>query len=407
MAATLDVGTATAILKEYYSNQRVTDLTYKDAPLYAMIKKRKDFYGETFPLPMRVNNPQGRSSQFANAQAQQQQSTYSSFFLMRKKNYAVASITSEAIMASESNAGAFLELATGEIDGAMESLSRSISWSLYGDGSGAIGTVGTITAANPVVITLSQADDVVKFEVGQTLQGRSGASVQAFGTGATSGLITAVDRDAGKITIGVDGTSGQTVVANSTLNVVGDYNAMLSGLAAWIPSTAPTTGDSFFGVDRSIDATRLAGVRVNSVGKPIDEAVIDAARRLGREGKTPDTLILSFDKWAAFEKTLGAKVQYVNVKPKDSATVGFSAIEIAGPKGTIRVMADKDCPSNRGYMLKMDTWTFMSLKEPVQMLNLDGNQMLRQATSDAYEVRVGTYSQLGCEDPSSNAVLLF
>src|SRR4051812_609287 len=111
MAATLDVTSATAILKEYYSNQRVTDLTYKDAPLYAMMKKRKDFYGESFPLPMRVNNPQGRSAAFANAQSQQQESTYRSFFLMRKKNYAVASITSEAIMASESNAGAFLELA--------------------------------------------------------------------------------------------------------------------------------------------------------------------------------------------------------------------------------------------------------------------------------------------------------
>ena len=68
--ASLDVSTATAILKELYTNQRVTELSYKNAPLYAMLRKETDFTGELFPLPMRVTNPQGRSNTFSNAKAQ-------------------------------------------------------------------------------------------------------------------------------------------------------------------------------------------------------------------------------------------------------------------------------------------------------------------------------------------------
>ena len=63
--AALDLVAAAAALKVYYSSQRVQQLTYKDAPLYAMIPKHKDFYGKSMPLPMRVTNPQGRSAAFA------------------------------------------------------------------------------------------------------------------------------------------------------------------------------------------------------------------------------------------------------------------------------------------------------------------------------------------------------
>ena len=42
---TLDVASASAVLKQYYTDQRVQDLTYKDCPFYAMLPKHKDFYG--------------------------------------------------------------------------------------------------------------------------------------------------------------------------------------------------------------------------------------------------------------------------------------------------------------------------------------------------------------------------
>lgn len=402
--STLDTTTASAVLKSYYTNQRVQSLMYKDAPFYALLEKHKDFYGANYPLPMRVTNPQGRSSTFSNAQAQKVASNYKTFTLTRASDYSLASISSEAIMASETNPGAFLKLATAEIDGALESLKRSISWSLFGDGTGALGAVTSISSADPAVIQLTNVEDIVKFEVGQLIQMRSGATTRVFASGVTTATIAGVDRDAGTITTDVD-NSGNTDTLNvgDTLNVVGDYNVKLKGLAAWVPSTAPDS-TSFFGVDRTIDVTRLGGVRVSSTGKPLDEALIDAARRLGREGANPDYAFAGFSKYAAIEKTLGSRVQYEDI---EVAGIGFRGISISGPQGKITVLPDRDCPENRIYMLEMGTWGFYSLKEPAMIVDLDGNKMLRDGAADSCEVRCATYSQLGSNAPGHNAVLTF
>jgi hypothetical protein len=402
--ATLTVSSAQAALKAYYSTQRVMQLMYKDAPLYALLPKYNDFYGKNYPLPLKVTNPQGRSATFSNAQAQKTASIYRDFTLTRAKDYSLASIDSEAWLASETNPGAFLKLATGEIDGALESLKRSMAWSIYGDGSGALGAVTSITSANPAVIQLTYVEDIVKFEVNQLLQARSGATTRVFATGITTATVVAVDRDLGTITTDVDNSGNtDTIVAGDTLNVVGDYNAKLTGLAGWIPATAPGA-TAFFGLDRTTDVQRLAGVRVPSIGKPMDEAFVDAARAIGRAGAAPDYGMVDFSKYASLEKTLGSRVVYDDV---EIANVSFRGIKISGPNKPITIMADRDCPSTRSYLLTMDTLGLYALKAPVMILDMDGNKLLREGAADAYEIRCATFSQFGCDMPGHNAVLTF
>lgn len=396
MASSIDISNASAVLKDYYSKQRVEQLTYKDAPLYALLEKKKDFFGDNYPLPMRITNPQGASANFAKAQANKEASNYKRFVLTRVKDYSLASISTEAILASSSNAGAFLQLATAEIDGAMDTMKRRIGWALYGDGSGIIGVVASIGSN---IVTLSNADDVVKFEVGQTIEVRTSGGTLRGGTNPVK--VLKVDRDAGTVELSATPTS---TAATDTMNVEGDYNAKISGLAAWIPSSAPGA-TPFFGVDRSADVTRLGGIRVASSGKPIDEALIDAARRVGREGLgNPDYVFCSFTKYAALEKTLGARIRYKDVQV---ASVGFKGIEVTGPQSTMTVLPDRDCPDNLMYMLDMSTWALYSLRDPVMLLDQDGNKMLRESSADAHEVRIGGYFQLGCISPGSNAVLVF
>jgi hypothetical protein len=370
-----------------------------------MVNKINDFYGANYPLPMRVTNPQGRSAAFPNAQAQKKPSNYKTFTLSRASDYSLASISTEAILASETNPGAFLKLATAEIDGALESLKRSISWALYGDGSGSLGPIASVSSANPEVITLTNVEDIVKFEIGQTLEARNGATSRIFATGVSSAVVTNVDRNLGTITLGAVDNSGPTttIVAGDTLNVVGDYNAKLSGLKAWIPDSAPTTA-LFFGVDRTIDSVRLGGIRLSGTGLPVDEMLVNGARRAGREGANPDQVFMGFSKYSELEKVLGAKVKYIDV---EVAKVAFRGIEVSGPQGTIKVLPDRDCPENHIYMLQMDTWALYSLKDPVMIVDLDGNKMLRESSADAFEVRCATYSQLGCDAPGKNLVITF
>ena len=88
-------------------------------------------------------------------------------------------------------------------------------------------------------------------------------------------------------------------------------NAKPSGLAAWIPSVAPTVGDNFYGVDRSIDSTRLAGVRYNGSAESIEEALVDASNLLAREGGKPEIGIMGFASFSALIKALGRQT-YLN-----------------------------------------------------------------------------------------------
>lgn len=402
--AALDVSSASAALKVYYSDQRITQLMYKQAPLWAMLPKFTDFYGKLYPLPLRVADTAGRSGTFTNAQSQKRPSVYRDFNLTRAKDYSLASIDSETWMASESNAGAFMKLATAEIDSALNALKRSLTWTIYGDGSGALGTVASVSSTNPETITLANPEDIVKFEINQTIEVRLGATTRLFATATPTAVITKVNRDTGVITVDVDNSGNtDTIVAGDTINVVGDYNIKATGLAGWVPSTDPSA-TPFFGLDRTPDPTRLAGVRVSATGMPKDEAYITAARRIGREGASPDYGFASFLDYASLEKTLGAKVIYDDI---EIAGVGFRGIKISGPDRPITIVPDKDCPVGKSYLLTMDTWGYYSLKQPIMLLDLDGNRVLREGAADAYEVRCATYGQVGCDHPGANAVLLF
>jgi hypothetical protein len=75
---------------------------------------------------------------------------------------------------------------------------------------------------------------------------------------------------------------------------------------------------------------------------------------------------------------------------------------VDGTRGPIKVVPDQNCPSNRIFGLKMAFWKLYSLGKAVRVIDTDGLQMLRQASSDGVEVRYGFYGQVGCRGPGAN-----
>jgi hypothetical protein len=194
-----------------------------------------------------------------------------------------------------------------------------------------------------------------------------------------------------------------TAAALDYIFVQGDYDAKIKGLRAWLPDAAPTS-TPFFSVDRTSDASRLAGIRVDGSNLPIEEALVKAANRVAREGGRPDHVFMSFDKFNDLVNSLGSKVQYVQEQVKaGTGYVGFQTIMIHGPRGAIKVIPDQNCPSDRAFMLQMDVWKLYSLGKCPRILDTDGLKMLRESSADAVEIRVGYYAQLGCRAPGYNA----
>ena len=395
----LDLTSFAAALKQHYTSDRVENMVYRDNPLLAMMQKYKQFGGKNLPIPIIYGNPQGRSATFSTAQANKTNSQLKDFVLTRNSDYSLASISNEVLEASKGNSNAFMEAATTEIDGAIQSATRSLAIALYGTGSGNIGRISSSTVLASTLVVLTNANDITNFEVGMKLV------VSATETGgavkAGSVTISGIDRDAGTITISSTlNVAIPTVAANDFIYVQGDYDQKIKGLRAWLPDAAPSS-TPFFSVDRTADVTRLGGIRFDGSAMPIEEALIAAASRVAREGGKPDYCFMDYSKFADLEKALGSKVQYIDLKA--NAEVGFRGIVINGPRGPIKVIPDQNCPSDRCFLLQLDVWKLYSLGDAPKILDADGMKMLRDSNADSVEVRVGYYAQLGCRAPGFNA----
>lgn len=407
----LDITTFDPALKQLYTRDRIENLTYLDNPLMALMPKMERFEGRNLPIVTVWGNPQGRSANFSRAQVRgaATSSKLDDFLLTRVKDYSIATIDGETIMASASDAGAFLEAATVEIDGALNSLARSAAIAMYRSGYGEIGQIEAGSAVNSTTLTLSNPDDITNFEVGQELDVAATltGAVKAYGTSGNGLIVTAVNRSTGVLTFGFnvnDATNGiPLIAAGDYIFVRGDHSGStlvkLAGLEAWVPSTPPSN-TPFFGVDRSTDVTRLGGQRLDGTGAPIEEVLIDGASQVNREGGKLTHYFMNYSKYAELEKSLGSKVQYIDMRV--NAEIAFRGIMLNSGRGMVRVVPDQNCPADRIFGLNMDTWKVYSLGPMLQILEHDGLMLLRQPESDGVEVRCGYYANMGSRAPGWN-----
>lgn len=427
-SATFDITAASAVLKQRYTKKKLNTLAYNDNPLLAMMPKDETLGSNAFVFGVRNAVAQTRAwGTFSNAQANNanfagSSSTYQRFVVGHYNDYTTANITGDAIDSAKGNENALIDVLTAEIDGALYTAGRSLAIAMYKNGGGARGQLSSTQNLSSTTWQLATVQDIVNFEVGMPLQfaaddGTGNGSLRNSGAVA---YVTGVDRDLGTFTVGASlGGSAQTpaqignaIAASDYIFQAGDYkagtitnnNAMV-GLAGWIPTTAPTSSDSFFGVNRSGDATRLAGVRYNGAGGPIEETLIEAAARLGREGSAPDKAFLNPLNYSQLVKALGSKVIYDRAKAVDEPDIGFEAVKLHGPRGPIQVISDVNCPFGTSYMLKMDTWALRSIGKAPRIIDLDEVSMLRISNADAYEVRIVSRVCVTCDAPGWNAVI--
>ena len=397
----------TALLKEMFPDDVLQNIVYESHPLLAMIPKEEEASGEYVKVPLIYGNAQKRSATFSNAASGTTGTALQAFLLTYAENYSIASVTGKVARASRNNEGAFAKALELEMDSALKSLASDIANSLYRTADGWKAQVNAEPAeAATTVITLKNVEDVTGFEVGMVVNiwsAASGGSQRNTDGSDVSWSITNVDRDAGTITLDDGYTASGTIAANDYIFVEGDRGEKLSGLLDWIPASAPGA-TPFYGVNRSIDTTRLGGVRVSGSALPIEDALLKLAARIGREGGSPDCCFLSFSKYNELVTSLGAKVQFADFKIGE---VGFSGVVIHGPKGAIKVYPDAQCPDNYGFMLTLKTWKLYSMGKAFQIDDLDGNKVLRSSNSDGVDIRCVSYANLGCHAPGFNGIVTF
>lgn len=403
--AALDVAALSGALKQALPSKRIMYVGYRNNPLLGLLPKDPKFGGDVYRCPIWFGGNQGVSATFADAQAGKTGGLYESFDLTRVRKYGLTSIGLEALLASESDAHAFLKARVAEVDNTIRTVSNDIGHDLYGNLGGSRGRIASGSATE--VLTLTNLEDIVNFAVGMEIESDDTDGTAGGSSDGEAIAITAVDLDAGTITkaAGSNWNASGNFAANDYLFRDGDFGLCLSGLASWLPSAAPGA-TAFFGVNRAVDPVRLGGVRYDGSAESIEEALMGAAGRLGREGAEPDVVMMNHLDFTKFKKSLGSNVVY-DVMKSTTVPVSFTAIKLVGfgKGGEIRILPDRNCPQGIAYMLQLDTWVFATIGDAPRMLEVPTKQgsFIWDYNADSVEVRTGFYGQLGCFAPGYNA----
>ena len=410
------------ILKELYDDQKVQWLTYKDNPFLAMIKKEEKFPGKYYPVPVVYGLTQGSSATFASAYNNQSSPMVAEFLVTRVADFSLATIDGQLLAAAQTDPGAFIDGAELMIDAAFQNATNRIASAMFRNGAGTVGqiySVANVSGTN-YLVTLINPDDAVQFEVNQVLlavQYQDGS-----GTAPTDvATVTAVNRSAGTMNVtcstniatnwpttywlAVQGDLPTTTNNNfqPTGSTVTNKLLKLAGLAAWLPMSAPTAGDSFFGVDRSVDTQRLSGVYFDGSSLSIEEALLQGTGRIALNGGRVDTGICSYATYTALITSLGSKVQYIDTKVGE---IGFRGVQVNGANTVMSIFPDRNCPDGVIYCLEMDSWCLRSQNPAPHILKyMDEIEILRVPGVDAAELRVGMYGNLYTNKPGHNGVI--
>ena len=413
------VSAATA-LKEYYAEDVCQSLIFKDCPFYAMVKKDKAFGGKTYlriPFIWGTNNAIGTTFATVQANALNSSLSINEVQVTRVVTYAIGYLDTELLLASEGKGSAFVEMAKPHVDGLITNLSRDIEIASFRDGYGyraqISSTSGNVTGTT---ITLARASDAFNFEVGFRLDlsavfGASAAK-KAYGSSANPLIVTGINTDLGTLTFGYsvnDATNGcPTIAQGDYIYLQGDVATTRNkpcGCQGWIPDAAPTGGENFYGLDRSVHQ-RLYGQRLDITSTPMSytEALNKAIGKVHSYGGKVTHGFCSFNTYQDIINSLEAKVRYID-RETEGADVGFRGVELITPKGTVEIYPSIAWDDSHIHLLQLDQWGIYSLKDEVHRISEDGIEMLRAANADKLEIRYRSSMAIGCRAPAYNAVI--
>ena len=397
--------TLTNVLKTLYAKGLGSAL-YDDCPLFGMLPKKAIFTGKTMEQPVQYSGNAAVGNTYASVStaAASTGNQYGNFSLTRKKTYAIGTIDREALWASKGDPGSFVRNTKSEFDGSLYTMKKRLAAYAYGNGGCALGQVHASATVASTTLLLANPNSVINWERSMILRASAADGTSgALRTGTVT--ITGVNRDnldTGSLTAAANFSTGIAAIAvGDYLFNNDDFGTAFTGLAGWVPSSAPAS-TAFFGQDRTVD-TRLGGLRLTGTGMPITEVLLKMATLVAREGGKISHFYMHPVQMLNLQLALDSKAVYISGKSSD-ASIGYDGIKVATPFGWVECYADPYCPSDRIYGLKMDTWTLYSLGEVPHFIEDDGNQILRMTSEDSFEWRIAFMGQLGCSAPSHNIV---
>lgn len=339
-----DLTTMAHIFTRKFGGKKPQEIIERDHVRFKRMRKKPGFNGQDYDYHLLTGNPQAISGAFSSAQTAAASATSKGKrpVATRKAKYGIVRLDYQAILASQGNDGAFYDLTVRETNGTLITFGDRHAFDMYGDGTAARGIVSSVLGN---VVTLTISDNVRNFSEGQILI----ADDTATGASPRSGTAK-VASIGGTNTITLDNAAGISgLTGGDYLFIDGEQSTAVEGLAVCTPLTEPSSGDSFRGIDRSVNVPRLSGQRISDLNSTIEENLGLGCVKCSQVGlaHVPTEAYLNPINFFQVARRQGAKVMYTN--DITTAKIGFQYIDIITATGAMRVFSDPDCPTTLGY----------------------------------------------------------
>ena len=375
---------ADSALKSVYLGVISDQLNTAVNPLLAAIKQTSaDVWGKEVRRLARygVNGGVGAGTEEGDLPASAG-NNYEQFVTTLKNLYGTIEISDKAVRASENNVGAFVSLLNAEMDGLVRSSSFNFGRMLFGDGTG---TLATVSSVSGTTVTVDGVKNIVEGMVVDFMD--EGAAVSA----AKGRRVTAVDRD--KKTFTVSGGALTGVEAGCTVCVQGSYNLELTGLGAIFKSEG-----TIYGLDRATHKWLIPYMKA-SVGSITETAIQTAIDRLEETaGSRVNFIVCSWGVKRALQKLFGESKRNTEVM---ELAGGYRTISYNG----IPVVADRFCPDGTMYLLNTDDFCLHQLCDWKWLEGDDGRVLKQVAGKPVYTATLVKYADLICTRPCGQAML--
>lgn len=376
----IDLTTAQNALKDAYLVAACNQLNTKTNPLLAKIKQSSsDVYGKNIikMAPVGLNGGVGAGSETGSLPTAKENS-YVQFKTTLKNLYGTIEISDKAIRASANSNGAFVDLLNAEMEGLLTASKFNLGRMLYGDGTGA---VGTVTAYANGVATMSSVKNLME---GMVVDSYTGTTKDNAGL-----RIAYVDRVDKKVQFTT--TPATDLATNDVLYVQGSKDQEITGLGAIFGSNA-----TLYGLTRSTN--KWLTPYTSSTSQEISDGILQTAVDFLEEnaGSNVDFITCGAGVKRAYQEYLGCYRRNIDVTMLEG---GYRAISFNG----IPVVSDRFVDDDTLYMLDSSKFTLHQLCD-WEWIEGEGGKILRQKPGyPAYTATLVKYADLICEHPAGQA----
>ena len=410
------------LLKTVYLDG-VANNKYQSSPVLAAIEKKNWAGGDVIKYAAQYGNG-GNFGSVYNMVANNPTSGAKNLEWEMTQGYAFGlfDIDQPEILTSESDTGAYMSILANKMSACFDGLSKTMAMYLYGGKYGVIDQVKdtgsgiTIQATNTFELTSAGAlkmDVGTRFVIATAAQAdKAVPGSDLLGTNSTPVIftVTAIDDKFVTATASVSGGmvyNGDYIELYSARS--GSEARGFEGLADLIPTIANRDKSdtrwqnyiktAFRGVDRSVNADRLAGqfVKAEASGDTrLTDALVTLLKKTKRAGGLNNMIIINDETWEQVGKELGLAAnmrQLSNVgSNKNRATFGVSELATAfGDAFIDRTVIDPYCTEGTAYSIEKDDLAFYDLGNVSKVLSpVSNGQMGKYDIKNVGEQGIGS-----------------